>query len=258
MLDVRGPISNVIVEKIFFDAKGGTNAASTALRTTHAMRSTFRQLEVEHHTGFSFINTAYTNTISGVVDGGNNNVWEAISSLSAGTGGGGIQIGPATAGSPGSLDVAQNTYINCKFFNDAGGKGIELRYTDASAFINVTGGSLVVSPPSDNTAFPGGIAFYNSAVNIDNTSGASWTGTTPINFYPYPMGEGPPVPTAVWARGVTDTGIWFGNTANKNINDVAITTSGKGVVIKDSDGAGCHRVTVNTAGTISAASVTCP
>jgi hypothetical protein len=44
----------------------------------------------------------------------------------------------------------------------------------------------------------------------------------------------------------------------RNPDDVLISTSGKGVIIKDSDGAGCHRITVNTAGTISATSIACP
>lgn len=40
--------------------------------------------------------------------------------------------------------------------------------------------------------------------------------------------------------------------------DAYISTQGNGLILKDSDGAGCHRITVNTAGTISAASTTCP
>ena len=43
-----------------------------------------------------------------------------------------------------------------------------------------------------------------------------------------------------------------------NAGEPYVSTSGKGLIIKDSDGAGCHRITVNGAGTISAASTSCP
>lgn len=35
-------------------------------------------------------------------------------------------------------------------------------------------------------------------------------------------------------------------------------TQGNGVILRDTDGAGCHRLTVNTAGTITATAITCP
>lgn len=40
--------------------------------------------------------------------------------------------------------------------------------------------------------------------------------------------------------------------------DIYIETQGNGVILRDTDGAGCHRITVNTAGTITATVVTCP
>jgi len=40
--------------------------------------------------------------------------------------------------------------------------------------------------------------------------------------------------------------------------DVAITTQSNGVILRATDGANCYRVTVNNAGTLSTAAVTCP
>ena len=40
--------------------------------------------------------------------------------------------------------------------------------------------------------------------------------------------------------------------------DAAITTQGNGMILKATDGASCYRVTVNNAGTLATASVTCP
>jgi hypothetical protein len=40
--------------------------------------------------------------------------------------------------------------------------------------------------------------------------------------------------------------------------DVYVQTQGNGIILRDTDGAGCHRITVNTAGTIAANVVACP
>ena len=40
--------------------------------------------------------------------------------------------------------------------------------------------------------------------------------------------------------------------------DVAITTQSNGVILRATDGPNCYRVTVNNAGTLSTAAVTCP
>jgi hypothetical protein len=40
--------------------------------------------------------------------------------------------------------------------------------------------------------------------------------------------------------------------------DLSLDTQGKGVVLRDTDGAGCHRLTINTAGVVATTSVTCP
>ena len=40
--------------------------------------------------------------------------------------------------------------------------------------------------------------------------------------------------------------------------DVYVETQGNGIILKDTNGTGCHRLTVNSAGTMSAAAVTCP
>ncbi len=51
-----------------------------------------------------------------------------------------------------------------------------------------------------------------------------------------------------------------GNTGNVGVNtgDLYIKTQGNGVILKDTDAATCHRITVNSAGTITATGVTCP
>jgi prepilin-type N-terminal cleavage/methylation domain-containing protein len=40
--------------------------------------------------------------------------------------------------------------------------------------------------------------------------------------------------------------------------DVYVSTQGNGIILRDTDGTGCHRITVNSAGTITATAVTCP
>jgi formylmethanofuran dehydrogenase subunit D len=40
--------------------------------------------------------------------------------------------------------------------------------------------------------------------------------------------------------------------------DIYVSTQGNGIILKDTDGTGCHRITVNSAGTITATAVTCP
>jgi prepilin-type N-terminal cleavage/methylation domain-containing protein len=39
--------------------------------------------------------------------------------------------------------------------------------------------------------------------------------------------------------------------------DVYVSTQGNGIILRDTDGTGCHRITVNSAGTITATAVTC-
>jgi hypothetical protein len=40
--------------------------------------------------------------------------------------------------------------------------------------------------------------------------------------------------------------------------DIYVSTQGNGIILRDTDGTGCHRITVNSAGTITATAVTCP
>jgi hypothetical protein len=40
--------------------------------------------------------------------------------------------------------------------------------------------------------------------------------------------------------------------------DAYIQTQGKGLILRDTDGSGCHRITVNSGGTITATAVSCP
>ncbi len=47
-------------------------------------------------------------------------------------------------------------------------------------------------------------------------------------------------------------------TVVETAGDVFVATQGFGIILRDTDGAGCHRITVNSAGTLSATAVTCP
>jgi hypothetical protein len=40
--------------------------------------------------------------------------------------------------------------------------------------------------------------------------------------------------------------------------DIYVSTQGNGIILRDTDGTGCHRITVNSAGTITTTAVTCP
>ena len=50
--------------------------------------------------------------------------------------------------------------------------------------------------------------------------------------------------------------------ANVNLvetaGDVYVETQGLGIILRDTDGAGCHRITVNTAGVLTATAMACP
>ena len=68
-----------------------------------------------------------------------------------------------------------------------------------------------------------------------------------------------------------DQGLYVNSTGNVGIGtttpgskltvkggDVYVATQGNGIILRDTDGSGCHRITVNSAGTITATSITCP
>jgi hypothetical protein len=40
--------------------------------------------------------------------------------------------------------------------------------------------------------------------------------------------------------------------------DIYVSTQGNGIILRDTDGTGCHRITVNSAGTTTATAVACP
>ena len=69
--------------------------------------------------------------------------------------------------------------------------------------------------------------------------------------------------TAIGANAVVDASnkIRLGDTAVTVVEtsgDVFVDTQGFGIILRDTDGLGCHRITVDSVGTLSAAVVACP
>lgn len=218
MVRVAGPISAVIFDGIVFDCN---DLAATALDLMHPFSSEFRNLLVVRYRGFAYKISAYTDPV-GCAVGANQNVWTNVKCIqpTSGTTASGIQIGPNATGVGIKLNVAQNVYTGCAFVraSNAAAASINLRFTDASVFLSCAGWSeggalgdaLLISVPTGDTVFPGGIVFYNSHLIGAKTVSGTWATGSGIMFLPLPTGDDPTVPVHANFRGLTDAGQFFG------------------------------------------------
>jgi hypothetical protein len=170
MLDVKGPISGVQIEGIYFNCRPTVSAgAATAMRVTHAFNSTFRKLSARQFSGAAYIITGYSNP-SGVATGANNNLWEQVRTTNGdGDGAKGIQIGATSRGTTPFLGVSKNLFLNCEFLvgDDSDQRGIEIRYADFITFLNTVataGKALQITPATDSAYFPGSVVFDHCAL----------------------------------------------------------------------------------------------
>lgn len=115
--------------------------------------------------------------------------------------------------------------------------------------VSITGGS---ADSSDSSMARAGGAINITAGNSGYTAGASvvlngGTGSTSGNVLLSSLRGNVGIGTAGPNAKLQVTG-----------GDAAITTQGNGIILRATDGANCYRVTVNNAGTLATASVTCP
>ena len=228
MLTVNGPIWGVQLSGITFNAAG---SAKTCVVFSHPMSSVFENLLCTGYTGTAFAHTAYAEP-SSVVVGSSDNRFDFIQAKAPAAGGSGIVIGGTDIGTTKHLDVARNVYFNNHFDYDQstpGTYGIALQFVDNVSFIETAtspansgaqGFGLFVNPPTtgtgDRTGFPGNIQFYNSPL-IGGTAlpgiPANWNPPAGLGFWPYPTGDGEPLPTPATpglVYGITDSGVFFG------------------------------------------------
>lgn len=217
MLLVNGPIDGLRIEGLVFDCRLASSSAAVGLQLNHPFKSVFRSLMVTNFTAFGIDLSAYSNP-AGVVIGANHNLWENVHLYSPADGATGFRIGADTNGSAPHLDVAKNTFINVSVqVIGVDSIGIKFRFTDNLTFVHcdvmaTAAGSaaVLVEPPSGDPMFPNAILFLNSSLmNVVGQSGG-WSGTSPLIFWPYPVGDGQTVPSGTFAAGVTTKGEFFG------------------------------------------------
>jgi hypothetical protein len=160
-------------------------------------------------------------TFSGMSD----NTWTNIFNDSALPSAVGIKIGQSTY-VPYDHDVNRNTFTNCWFMGGgATGTAIELRFVDASTFVNVSAGGyhadtkiISVIPPTDATSyvfgkyFPQSLTFINCPLLSNNQwqVTGTWTPLDKIIVWPNPTGDGESNPVNTNFLGVDYKGNFFG------------------------------------------------
>lgn len=110
-----------------------------------------------------------------------------------------------------------------------------------------------------NTTGSGNTATGKSAL-VSNTTGNT---NTAIGAFADVAANNLNNATAIGASAVVDASnkIRLGDTAVtvvETAGDVFIDTQGFGIILRDTDGLGCHRITVDSVGTLRAAVVACP
>jgi hypothetical protein len=219
ILRIDGPMVGCNIEGILFDCNN--ISGSNGIHTRHMMLSTWQDVVVTNNTGTGIIHESYP-TFPGSVQGANKNTFTNIRVVGCGSQGSGIRIGN-TAGTSGDvLDVAQNVWINCHFERDgthAPAFSVWLGFTDNITFIETvitaSGGALgvgvYVQEPTGGTlnTFPDEVLFLNCPILDGFVASGTWTPSGGIVCYPYPTGDGEPIPTSPYIRGATFKNKYF-------------------------------------------------
>jgi hypothetical protein len=219
ILRIDGPMVGCNINGLVFDCNN--IAGSNGIHTRHMMLSTWQDVVVTNNTGTGIIHESYP-SFAGSVQGANKNTFTNVRVVGCGAQGSGIRIGN-TAGTSGDvLDVAQNVWINCHFERDgthAPAFSIWLGFTDNITFIETvvtaSGGSLgvgvYIQEPTGGTlnTFPDEVLFLNCPILDGFVASGTWTPSGGVICYPYPTGDGEPIPTSDYIRGSTFTHTFF-------------------------------------------------
>ena len=223
MMSVNGPIWGVDLRGFMLNCAG---LAGTGLQVAHSINCHYEDILVQQYTGTGIIHTAYSNP-AGCVTGSQHNRFKGVHAKYPAGGGCGIMIGNASYGSSPYLDVAQNTYEACDWWRDgtdAATFSLGIQFADVNTCIQcqtiASGGNLgiglFVNPPSGNTGFPDAWTFINCDISGGANDPGTWTPTKGFSFFPYPTGDGEPVPfgpSLYDYHGFTDLGELFGGLA---------------------------------------------
>jgi hypothetical protein len=243
VLSINGPIYQVILKNITIDCNA---LAAIGLDLNHVAESRFENVYIKNNTGTGIRHRAYANP-SGTSNGANNDVFDNVWVNSTQTGASGISIGYTdTVASP-RLDVAQNTFINCRFrFDGASGTtyGIILNFTDACSWINTIVSAsvalhVVVPSGTAGSSYPSNHTFINPALTGPNGAdpndggcdiSGSWAGTWGIYFQNYQTADQEPLPPLIPNQhqlfsGIDDTGATFGFPLQHSLYYSTVTTS---------------------------------
>lgn len=164
MVNLLGPITDCEISGFLFD---GAGLANTCLRTDHAERSRFENLEAQGFISEGYIITAYATPV-GFGNGANQNVWMNVQALSTSGVVTAMRIGEPVCGT-GSLDPAQNMFWNLNIrCLGRGSTGLKLQFTDANTFIASTITATIavdIIPPTGTggTFFPAAILYEGFA-----------------------------------------------------------------------------------------------
>lgn len=213
IMRIDGPMVGCNINGLLFDCNNVSG--SNAIHTRHMMLSTWQDVVVTKNTGTGIIHESYP-SFAGSVQGANKNTFTNVRVVGCGSQGSGIRIGN-TAGTSGDvLDVAQNVWINCHFERDgthAPAFSIWLGFTDNITFIETvvtaSGGSLgvgvYIQEPTGGTlnTFPDEVLFLNCPILDGFVASGTWTPSGGVLCYPYPTGDGEPIPTSPYIRGAT-------------------------------------------------------
>lgn len=176
MVLINGPISGVRIENIHFDCNA---LAQTAIRSVHARRSTYRNIEAREFTGTGFVLTAYgSHALS--VEGGVGQILDNVRLKSTQTNAVGFDFGVSSFT---VMDVAQVHGTNLiAQVTGSGSTGVIFRGIDSStfSFLDTRGAttSVRVIPPTGNAYLPDVINIYNAALeSVGGTGTLTVTGT---------------------------------------------------------------------------------
>lgn len=220
MMQVAGPIYGVDLFGFELDCAG---IAGTGIHFSHPINSKFDQILVQQYTGIGIIHDAYSN-MTGLAVGSQHNLFDDVTAKYPASGGNGASFGAAGSGSAPFLDVAQNVYKNCEWWRDGTSSvtySLRLQFIDNCTFIDCetsalganNGVGIYVVPVTGSTGFPAACTFINSAIQGGVAASTSWTANEGLMFWPYPVGDGEPIPTAPTLKqlyGITSKGDYFG------------------------------------------------
>lgn len=258
----------------------GTTSPTTLLDVAGTIRSTAQTIPTSG-AGLELIYTGGTGYVSAYNRSlGSYNLLILNGAVNINGTSGNVGIGTTSPLEPLDVKVAANTHIG--LFTSGGTAGIG-GFSDGfvgwqNITINTGGGNVGIGTASPQARLSLGTGVGAKLLMYDNGGGINggfFIDTPNLNdmtlaahsagalVFGKTTSAAAPTFGTEWMRitNAGNVGINSPNPGSKmtvNGGDVFVATQGNGVIIHDSDGAGCHRITVNTAGTISAASVTCP